>query len=511
MKTRLLRRALAGAAALTLVGAPIALASSVDVSVVDVTTPFNAVAIAPGNQSPITLNLTVTGNQVGTATFEVYRNWTLSGGTFTGSTAQEFTVAPRVAQDPPTTFSTTGTITVAAGQAAGTFTLEAGAFDITNDNSQGAKLAAGATSSYAVTVPAPSDTTGPDISYTLNPASPDGDNGWYTGNVVLDWTVADNESSISASSGCDDMTIASDQAATAYTCEATSAGGKSSVTTVPIKRDATPPSVSYTGRSGTLGNNGWYRSPVTATFTATDLLSGPASQTGQATSASNAEGETVVIESPSFSDVAGNSAPAGAASHTVKIDLTDPSVEFDNTFSGSYVFGAVPAAPTCIASDAISGLAGDCVVTGYSTGVGTHIVTATATDNAGRTAEDKFEYEVLAWTRTGFYQPVDMGDVVNTVKNGSTVPLKFEVFAGSTELTSTSAVKSFTQMKVACDFAPTLDEIEVTSTGGTSLRYDTTGGQFIQNWQTPKAPGACYVVTLTTQDDRSMSAKFKLK
>ena len=39
-------------------------------------------------------------------------------------------------------------------------------------------------------------------------------------------------------------------------------------------------------------------------------------------------------------------------------------------------------------------------------------------------------YTVLAWEVRGFYQPTDMGDVWNTVKNGATVPLKFEVFAG---------------------------------------------------------------------------------
>ena len=79
------------------------------------------------------------------------------------------------------------------------------------------------------------------------------------------------------------------------------------------------------------------------------------------------------------------------------------------------------------------------------------------------------------------------------------------------ELTSTSAVKSFVQTKVNCDSAATLDEIEVASTGGTSLRYDATGGQFIQNWQTPKTAGACYRVTMTTQDGSALSALFKLK
>ncbi len=117
----------------------------------------------------------------------------------------------------------------------------------------------------------------------------------------------------------------------------------------------------------------------------------------------------------------------------------------------------------------------------------------------------------MAWNVTGFYQPVDMNGVYNVVKGGSTVPLKFEVFAGATELSQTSVVKSFAQAKIACDGSAPNDDIDVTSTGGTSLRYDITGGQFIQNWQTPKQPGVCYRVTMTTQDDSSLVAFFKLK
>jgi len=111
----------------------------------------------------------------------------------------------------------------------------------------------------------------------------------------------------------------------------------------------------------------------------------------------------------------------------------------------------------------------------------------------------------------GFYQPVDMNGVVNTVKAGSTVPLKFELFSGSTELTGTTAVKSFTAVSVSCSTSAVVDDVEVTTTGGTTLRYDTTGGQFIQNWQTPKTVGACIKVTMTAADGSAMNALFKLK
>jgi hypothetical protein len=118
------------------------------------------------------------------------------------------------------------------------------------------------------------------------------------------------------------------------------------------------------------------------------------------------------------------------------------------------------------------------------------------------------------WTLSGFYAPIDKG-IHNTVKAGATVPLKFEVFAGAAgtaERTDLSAIKSFTAAKITCDAVASEDQVEeLAPMSGTSLRYDTTGGQFIQNWQTPKAPNTCYKVTVTTLDGSSVSALFKLK
>ena len=121
---------------------------------------------------------------------------------------------------------------------------------------------------------------------------------------------------------------------------------------------------------------------------------------------------------------------------------------------------------------------------------------------------------ITPWNLNGFYQPIDMGETVNTVKNGSTVPVKFELFSGTTELTSTSAVSSISVRAVSCALFngdPT-DEIEyLAPTGGTSLRYDSTGGQFIYNWATPKKPNTCYNLTMTAADGSPLTAYFKLR
>lgn len=130
---------------------------------------------------------------------------------------------------------------------------------------------------------------------------------------------------------------------------------------------------------------------------------------------------------------------------------------------------------------------------------------------------------------TGFYQPVDMPTVTNpivwnTIKGGQTVPLKFEVFNAQsgveqTALTifgadATTQAKAFSAVTVSCSTgtSATEDAIEMTTTGGTSLRYDTTGGQFIQNWKTPTTTGACYKVSVKTVDGSMVGpAYFKIK
>jgi hypothetical protein len=145
--------------------------------------------------------------------------------------------------------------------------------------------------------------------------------------------------------------------------------------------------------------------------------------------------------------------------------------------------------------------------------VGTHTLTATATDKAGNTATKTLSYTVKPYSFSGFYQPVDMNGVYNTVKGGSTVPLKFELFKGATELTSTSyIIQPLTAQRVTCQLGAFVDEIELLATGGTNLRYDSTGGQFIYNWQTPKAAGSCYKVTVSATDgSSSITAYFQLK
>jgi Tol biopolymer transport system component len=204
---------------------------------------------------------------------------------------------------------------------------------------------------------------------------------------------------------------------------------------------------------------------------------------------------------------------AGEAARGDTTPPAPPAIAFGLANGQAVPFGDVPAAPTCASSDAGSGLRA-CTVTGYQTTVGAHTLTATATDNAGNVATTTLAYTVRPWTTRGFHQPVDMRDpagklIVNSVKAGATVPLKFEAFKGAGELRDISAVKGLTYRKADVPPGTPADEIEVVASGDTGLRFDAPGDQFIFNWKTPAA--GTYLVTVTLWDGTTIEALFRTR
>ncbi|KQZ83316.1 hypothetical protein ASD56_13520 [Microbacterium sp. Root166] len=295
------------------------------------------------------------------------------------------------------------------------------------------------------------------------------------------------------------------------TCTATDAAGNTGSSSFTVTVVDTRPPVLQAPGSITVEATGPDGAIVDFSVIATDIVDGEFEATcDPAPGSTFALGATQV--DCSATDAAGNSATV-AFPVTVE-DNTPPVITWvDGPQHGeSYVFGSVPPAGTCTAFDLVDEVV-PCEITGYKATVGeVHTLTATASDTSENIAVDTRSYSVTAWTLRGFFQPVDLSGTWNSVKGGATVPLKFEVFAGATELTAVSAVSGFTVKGVACPGASIVtDDIEMTSTGGTSLRYDATAGQFIQNWQTPKKPGSCYQVTMTTQDGSTTTALFKLK
>lgn len=140
----------------------------------------------------------------------------------------------------------------------------------------------------------------------------------------------------------------------------------------------------------------------------------------------------------------------------------------------------------------------------------TNVDTNTQTICGATTSLSPFAVLVSHVVRTGFYAPLNpVAGFLNTVKGGSTVPLKFNVFVDGIEKTTTDALQ-LTVQTISCDSTAPLDPVDFTVAGDTSLRYDSNAGYFIQNWKVPKAPG-CYMVRLTTEDALALTARFKVK
>ena len=99
-----------------------------------------------------------------------------------------------------------------------------------------------------------------------------GANQWYRSNVSVTWSVADPESSIGSSSGCDSTELASDTAGVTLTCSATNGAGLVQHASIVIKIDKTAPIVDIT--SPAAGASYLLGAVVPSSYTCLDALSG---------------------------------------------------------------------------------------------------------------------------------------------------------------------------------------------------------------------------------------------
>jgi hypothetical protein len=146
------------------------------------------------------------------------------------------------------------------------------------------------------------DLTAPDINFSVDPANPDGNHGWYIGNPTVTFTVTDPDSEITNETGCDPQTLDEDNEDFEVTCEATSGGGTNS-STVFLRRDATAPTLA----PGVSPEHVLLNGRVTVVPNADDATSGVA--VSRCTSSAHVAGYTVIATCRA-TDVAGNSTVA---------------------------------------------------------------------------------------------------------------------------------------------------------------------------------------------------------
>lgn len=277
--------------------------------------------------------------------------------------------------------------------------------------------------------------------------------------------------------------------------------------------DSTPPLIVPTV-SPTPNASGWNKEDVIVSFEVSDPESGIASSTG-------CDSVTLTAETDGMTFTCSATNGAGLTDSkivTVKIDKTAPQISIVTPANGaSYVFGAnLQAAYTC--ADPLSGVA-ECIGTVASGSVLDTLTvgqnqqfSVSATDVAGNQATATAAYAVN-YAFLGFFQPIDNYPIINVVKAGKTIPVKWQVKNSAGEVISDlTTVKSITSGAIACDLAPTSEIGEdALTTGGTSLRFDFSSQQFVYNWETASSWNGCRLLRVELKDSTAHIAKFQFR
>ena len=280
-------------------------------------------------------------------------------------------------------------------------------------------------------------------------------------------------------------------------------------------RDTTPPNIAC-GAADSV----WHATDQTVSCTASDAVGvSPADASfGLATSvAAGVETSTAVTNTRQVCDAAGNCATAGPVG-PFRIDRRGPAISLTAPASNaSYTVGqAVTAAFPC--TDGGSGVQ-SCQGT-LANGApiptdtpGTFTFTVDAADQVGNTASSSVTYTVTARTFAfeGFFWPVQNPPVVNRVKAGSAIPVRFGL--GGNRGLNIFAVGSPQVVQVACETGQPTGEVGETVTAGQSgLLYNPLTKRYIYIWKTQKSmAGACWRLTLQFTDGTSAFALFEMR
>ena len=338
----------------------------------------------------------------------------------------------------------------------------------------------------------------PTVSGTL------GNNGWYTSDVQISWSVVDNESAVTIFFGCETQTFSYDIGFYIFPCTAFSAGG-TSILNVSIKRDATAPTINFVSRTPAVNANGWDNTDVSVNWNCSDALSG---------SVSPGDSQTISAEGVNLSaagtcaDNAGNT--ASDTQMGINIDKTAPVLNPTVSPNPVPLNGTATASPN--ATDALSGIASQsCGAVDTST-AGSHSVACTATDNAGNTANASASYQVAGgFNFVGFFQPVDNLPTVNVVNAGQSIPIKFSL--GGNFGLNIFAAGSPVSVQIGCaSGAPTNNIEETVTAGGSSLTYDAATDRYSYVWRTDRAwRGTCRQLQVRLTDGSTYVANFQFR
>lgn len=142
--------------------------------------------------------------------------------------------------------------------------------------------------------------------------------------------------------------------------------------------------------------------------------------------------------------------------------------------------------------------------------VGSRTVRAQIRDNAGAVTEYSATVSVV-YNFSGFFAPIDNGGIVNTIKAGRAVPVKFSL-GGNQGLNVFAAGYPKVQF-VACGNGSPTDAVEETLTAGnSSLAYNSATDTYTYVWKTEKGwTGKCGQLQVKFNDGTTQTANFRFR
>lgn len=197
------------------------------------------------------------------------------------------------------------------------------------------------------------------------------------------------------------------------------------------------------------------------------------------------------------------------------VDTTAPvvTVPADLTVAATSASGASVTLPAATATDIVDGpVTPSCSVpagTPTNFGLGTTVVTCSATDAAGNTSAPQSYDVTVTYPWTGFLPPVS-NDGTSAFKAGSTVPVKFALSGSSGPITDAKAALSFAKLTSTSADGTYLGATSTSAaTTGSLFRYD--GSQYIFNWSTKGLSPGTYRLKADLGDGAVHTVQIALK
>ena len=408
--------------------------------------------------------------------------------------------------------------------------------DTSNDNASESTTVISAQADLGVTVSESADpvTEGHAVTYTIELTNhgPDTARGVALTNIVsppadASWSLSTDggmDCSSGSGLGCTEATIAPGDTRTlritarlnepgtlrssahvrSDTADPDTSNDNASESTTVISADQVPPVViGVPGREPDA--HGWYARAVTIDWQSTDPDPSSGTPSDPPDTRAETEGRDVEYTSERSCDPVGNCARGSLA---LTMDTTAPDVTCESPVP-TFGLQEPDARVRARVSDALSGPVDGAVAAMVdTTSVGERTVDLSGRDLAGHETTVSCPY-IVAYRFDGFYPPVDGGGVLNVVKAGRAVPLKWRLTDVSDAPFTGLSTATVTVKSLDCSLGTSSDVVPETTAGESGLQ-DLGDGLYQLNWKTPSSyAGSCKTMRLDLGEGVVHTALFK--